>query len=259
MIGVLDVPEPGIDDADERGLIFPVPGGEKNTVIFEPRDGDDVQSLTATALEFKLNGRTAIGVRKVRLDLFVTDARFAFACSKYDKGGGWVGGVGTMIVFNAVSKTRAALRSRGKMLVGQVRYPWIEWVASARKKGWTSDEKLLMQCRDEEGKTLRLVLTLPKNIEAAKVAAEIACRAARYRLACGHLDEEAEAELRAIADGTAAPSTGEDTQVFELPGAQPMGEYSARLAPALAAFCTSCGETVAAEDSFCTSCGAAAS
>ena len=81
-------------------------------------------------------------VRKVRIDFFITDARLAVACSKYDKGGGWVGGAAAMIVFNAVSKARAAIRSHGKMLAGQVRYPWLRWVASTPKTGFTSDERL---------------------------------------------------------------------------------------------------------------------
>ena len=49
-----------------------------------------------------------------------------------------------MITANAISKARAAIRSRGKMLVGQVRYPWIQTVGSSPKDGWASEEKLIL-------------------------------------------------------------------------------------------------------------------
>jgi hypothetical protein len=296
MIGVLDVPAAGaVDDLGEMGLIFPVPGEQKNTVLLEPRDGDSTQRITAKALDFKINSKTALSVKKVRIDLFLTDARFAIACSKYDKGGGWVGGATGMIVFNTVSKARAALRSRGKMLAGQVRYPWLQWVGSSPKKGWASEEVLVMQCADEDGDTLRLALTLPKNVEAARVAAEIADRAARYRLASEELDAEARTAIEAHVDSQSRLVLDGETKAYEFAAARPVGEHSARLAPegelvapaldlpvapepppepepaaaeleatppgpeleptALKAFCTACGEGMDVADAFCSACG----
>lgn len=296
MIGVLDVPAAGsVDDPGEMGLIFPVPSEHKNSVLLEPRDGNATQRITAKALDFKINSKTALRVSKVRIDLFVTDARFAIACSKYDKGGGWVGGATGMIVFNTVSKARAALRSRGKMLTGQVRYPWLQWVGSSPKKGWSSDEVLVMQCGDEDGDTLRLALTLPKNVEAARVAAEIADRAARYRLACEELDAEARTALETHVDCQSRLVLDGETKAYEFAAARPVSEHSARLAPrgeiaapasarsaaaepppapeppaepeppvvaepelapvTQKAFCTACGEGMDVEDAFCSACG----
>ena len=279
MIDVLEVPAPGaVDDVAEQGLIFPVPGAQKNTVVFEPRDGEAIQSLTAKTLEFKLGNRTMLRVRKVRIDIFITDARFAVACSKFDKGGGWVGGATAMVLFNAVSKARAALRSRGKMLAGQVRYPWLRWVASSPKTGYTSEETLTLQCAAEDGTAMTLTLTLPKNVEAARVAAEIADRAARYRLSSEELDSEARAGLEAHLGSQSRVAAGEK-HVFEMPAPRPVAEHSARLAPqagALAAqvsavpepaaapvpppspetaFCTGCGEGIGMDDTFCSACG----
>jgi hypothetical protein len=278
MIDIIDVPAPGaVDDLEERGLIFPVPGAGKNTVLFEPRDGDSVQHITANAITFKIGKSTALQARKVRIDLFITDARFALACSKYDKGGGWVGGATAMVVFNTVSKARAALRSRGKMLAGQVRYPWLQWVGSAPKTGWTSEETLVMRCAAEDGTPLQLTLTLPKNIEAARVAAEIADRAARYRLASEELEGEPRAAIEAHLGSPSRDLPAGEKQVFEMAAARPVGEHSARLAPrsdgpapvaaapedvpappepvADTVFCTACGEQIGGEDAFCTTCG----
>jgi hypothetical protein len=280
VIDILEVPAPGtVADVTEQGLIFPIPGTGKNTVVFEPRDGEAIQSLTAKALEFKAGNRTMLRVRKVRIDFFITDARLAVACSKYDKGGGWVGGATAMVVFNTVSKARAKLRSRGKMLAGQVRYPWLRWVASTPKTGFSSEETLILHCATEDGTAMTLTLTLPKNIEASRVAAEIADRAARYRLTSEELDAEARVGIEAHLGSQARVAAGGEKSVFEMAAARPVSEHSARIAPrgdALApppsaareptpapavppneekAFCTACGEEIAVDDAFCSACG----
>jgi hypothetical protein len=283
MIDIIEIPAPGtVDDAGECGLIFPVPGAAKNTVVFEPRDGDSIRSFTAKAIEFKVGERTMLRVRKVRIDVFVTDARIAVACSKYDKGGGWVGGATAMIVFNTVSKARAAVRSRGRMLVGQVRYPWLRWVASAPKTGFSSEEVVALHCAAEDGTTMTLRLTLPKNIEASRVAAEVADRAARYRLSSEEFDAEARADVEAHLDSPSRVVGGEK-QVFEMAAPWAVGEHSARIAPtsvvaatpptpapspppvvtlpplpnpsSKTVFCTACGEEIGAGDAFCSACG----
>src|ERR1700756_1549456 len=69
------------------------------------------------------------GIEDVEIFCYVTEARFAFVCPKYDKGGGWVG-IGlvetpTALIANAVSKRMAAHRSHGSALVGQIRHPWV--------------------------------------------------------------------------------------------------------------------------------------
>lgn len=280
MIDVIEVPAPGaVADVTEQGLIFPVPGAQKNTVAFESRDGESIQSLTANALEFKVGNRTMLRVRKVRIDFFITDARLAVACSKYDKGGGWVGGATTMVLFNAASKARAKLRSRGKMLAGQVRYPWLRWVASTPKTGFTSEETLILQCAAENGTPMTLTLTLPKNVEASRVAAEIADRAARYRLSSEELDADSRAGIEAHLGGQARVAVAGEKSVFEMPAPLPVSEDSARLAPngeviaappsaipesapaaaslppTAQAFCTACGEEIAGDDAFCSACG----
>jgi hypothetical protein len=272
VIDVIEVPAPGaVDDVAEQGLIFPVPGDQKNTVVFEPRDGEAIESLTAKTLEFKVGNRSMLRVRKVRIDIFITDARFVIACSKYDKGGGWVGGATAMVVFNTVSKARAALRSRGKMLAGQVRYPWLQWVASSPKTGYASEETLTLQCAAEDGTAMTLTLTFPKNIEASRIAAEIAHRAARYRLASEELEAEEQAAIEGHLGSQSRVGAGGEKQVFAMMAPWPVGEHSARLVPQAGiwaaprsaasqsfpatAFCTACGEGIGLEDTFCSACG----
>lgn len=243
MINVVEIPDRGaISDPVELGLLLPIPGSETNTILMEDRDGAEVQRLTATAVEFTAAGRTAFRDRKVKIDLFVTDARFALACSKYDKGGGWNfwGGGGALALdaaFNTVSKARAKLRSRGKMLVGQVRYPWIQRVGSSPKTGWASVEKLVLESSAGRNAAMRITLTLPKTIDSGRVACEITRRAARYRLASEELNPDVRGALELLATAEADGATAPDSsgmRFFNFPAAKTVSEESARLAPSRA-------------------------
>ena len=117
----------------------------------------------------------------IRVEVWITDARVALACSTYDKGGTWYGGV-TALALTAGERAVAAVRRRGKMLVGQVRYPWISRVGSTAKFGWLTDERVILRFKDPDGDVWELYLTLPKRSDAAELAAEVARRAAAYRL-----------------------------------------------------------------------------
>lgn len=218
-------------DVFEAGLILPVPGREKNSILMEPRDGGGIQRLTAKAVTFTTGGKTVFRDSNVRIDLFVTDARFALACSNYDKGGGWFGSLGLMLLANTLSKIRAAVRSHGKILGGQVRYPWLARVGSSPKKGWGSDEKLYLEANGAGGGG-RITLTLPKNIIAAKVAAEIARRAAAYRLAVETPTTEVAESLNRLRVAQEQPS-GKANEVhwFVMPSPHKVDEESARWQP----------------------------
>ena len=234
MIGVVEIPEStsGID-VFESALLLPVPATEKNMIIMEDRDGTNVQRLTASAVVCQVGGRTVIKDRKIKIDLFLTDARFVLACSKYDKGGGWVGGAGVMIVANSVSKARAAMRSRGKMLVGQVRYPWIQKVGFSPKTGWASEEKLIFHETTKGGATA-LTLTLPKNIDSSLIAAEVARRLARYRLASEQLDASTREQLEQLSEAQPpdAIASGDKERYFTILDPRFVDEDSARIVPA---------------------------
>lgn len=204
MLNIVEVPDPSeFAQFPEMGLLSPVPGIEKNAIVVEDRDGSNVQRLTASKVIFKVGAQTKFKDRKVKIDLFVTDARFALDCSSYDKGGGHVffGGGGALLVgvgANSVSKIRAKMRSRSRMLVGQVRYPWLRRVGSSPKTGFGTSEKLYFETSVKGGGTTTLTLYLPSNVSAAQVAAEVARRAARYRLATKNPDGELRLTLEAL-------------------------------------------------------------
>ena len=68
----------------------------------------------------------------------ITDRRIAFLTTQFDKGGGWWGiGTGGIVVAaaaNAVSRSRAAKRSAGKVAIGQVRHEWLTSIGVRYRK-----------------------------------------------------------------------------------------------------------------------------
>jgi hypothetical protein len=183
--------------APEDGFFLPVPAPETDTVLREPRDGSDVRLLHCNEIEVKAGdaNKRLLRVGDIRARVELTDARLTVACTKYDKGGGWVGSPVAMIALNAGSKLLAANRRRGKMLVGQIRYPWIHGVFAQNKAGWSGCE-MLRVIVNARGQMLRLELTFPKDVDATAVATELIRRTARFRLA--HEPELEDAERKRL-------------------------------------------------------------
>jgi hypothetical protein len=252
-------------------------------IALDDYDGPNGQRLVATAvqvLQIHDGGlKTLVRLRDVSIDVYITDGRIAVACEKYDKGGGWsgFGGVGLMVAVtaNAVSKARAASRSRGKALVGHIRYPWLKSVGASVKTGVGTSEAIRLEYAEKlaGGTTVRkmLELTLPKNIDATMVAREITRRAAAYRL--GHYPNmAAEAREKFASLNQAPPRLAPAAKKFafvQLPTyyfAAAKTAYPPRPqadapkpdeTPGQAVnFCDQCGVGIVAGDSFCHACGA---
>ena len=183
----------GLDTEDDTLHPILSDAAQPELIALDGYDGTNVVRTVATAVCVRQVGdrglRTLVKLQDVKIDIYITDGRLALACEKYDKGGGWVGfGAGAVIAItaNAVSKARAASRSRGKVLVGHIRYPWLKAVGASSKTGFASAEAIRVEYTERiSGASVRKVLdlTLPKNIEATLVAEEIARRAAAFRLA----------------------------------------------------------------------------
>ena len=210
------------------GLIYPLPAERSNDVVFEPHDGASPQRLVSKSLSVHdTTGGTLKRLARlhdVKVDVIITDARVAVACSKYDKGGGWVGGPGAMLMLNAASKARAAFRRRGKMLVGHVRYESLAAVGGSPKMGFLDNEALRLLVTTESGRGRALDITLPSNVDSLAVAREIAHRAARYRLAVGGtLAAGQRAELEQLADAASLQGEKGKFVFYRFPNPSPVG------------------------------------
>jgi hypothetical protein len=234
MISVEDVPSSGAVDVATGSLYVPVPGVERNSIVLEPRDGANITKVSAKAVKLERAGTQVLRSSDISIDVYMTDARVAIACSKYDKGSTWYGGVGVMVVGNAITKSMAAVRRHGKMLVGQARYPWIQRVGSTSRIGTGTEERLIIDAPHRDGSMYRLTLQLPRNIDAARVASGIANRAATYRLACDPaVNDEMRVQLETLATaGPLPPSSKKNIIVFhQFATCHKICETSAKLAP----------------------------
>ena len=186
-----------IDANDDDPSLYPVLSGPEAPlpVALEPLDGPRPSYFTATAAQVLGTDARGALTRTVTLpsdlkwELLVTDARVIVYCVKFDKGGGWggfgLGGLAVALAANAVSKARAASRRKGKLLVAQVRYPWLQQVLATPRVDWRTANKIRLRVDAAAGGTNRYVvleLTLGKQSDALAICHEIAVRAARYRL-----------------------------------------------------------------------------
>ena len=137
----------------------------------------------------------------------LTDRRFVFVNRNYDKGGGWVGfGVGAVVAAgaNAVSQRRAAERSAGKAVVGQVRHEWLRAIKYRHKKALIGvvDTYVDLFCVTAAG-TECYTLWIPKGPKDANLARVFAETAAKHRLSLGQVSAKVEEELKEYVQGGA--------------------------------------------------------
>lgn len=240
-----------VDASHDDDAIYPTLSGTDAVYPIET-DRDDgrtahVQVSRAWIGEPTANGGLAKTVNlptDIKWDLLITDCRLIIYSVKYDKGGGWSGwGTGALIAAgaNAVSKARAAHRRKGKVLVGQIRYPWLERLAGSPKEGWRGSEALRFKVDAQAGgpghRPMYLDLYLPKQLDAVAIAHEIATRAARYRLGKDvHERHEKRAEFEALAASPRRPAerakAGQPSWAwYVLPTSYRVNSRTARLEP----------------------------
>src|ERR1700726_1217422 len=96
-------------DEDDARLYPSVTEG--GTVALEQWDGEPLR-ITGSGLsveELVAGGwKTRMRLKDVKLEILITDSRFAVSCRKFDKGGGWwgigAGGAAFALAANGVSK-----------------------------------------------------------------------------------------------------------------------------------------------------------
>lgn len=222
--------EPQLDA--ELGLLAPVPSDAgPDSVHPEPLDGSQPLSLHCTSVTLRIAGdkKPIVQLRDIRGKVTLTEGRMTFACSKYDKGGGWFGGF-TAVALNAGSKALAARRRRGKMLVAHLRYPWINAVYAKNKSGFLSSEQLRVVFVND-GARMQLDLELPKEVDSAAVATELIRRTATFRLRHDpEMTSEESQELQALEALAPLVDSKEDSEMTgrAFPTHWPVSDRSAR-------------------------------
>jgi hypothetical protein len=169
---------------------FQEPGVDDNgAIIWEPSDGAvAVGAVTKGMTLTRYNagvGHEELRDNEIEVSIYPTDSRVAFLCKKYDRGGGWSGGgligLTVAVTANAVSKARAKKRSKGKVMVGHIRYEWLAKIGFMHKTFLLSNCVSLMYT-DTDRVIWNLDLNLPKKINPETMANLIAQKSARYKL-----------------------------------------------------------------------------
>lgn len=219
--------------------LFPVlaPSGSTRVTQVARSDGHELSFLCGGLTVTRIRGGSReqiLKVTDVRICVDITDERVVIGCENYDKGGGWwgVGGGGAAfaLVANIVSKIRAANRSKGIALVGQVRYPWLHEVGATPPQGFFGQGAVGLAVRETpaDGDALVVVhLALPKEVSAPAVANAVTSRAAAWRLA--HDRGLAGPSRDAVENLARAPRPSATTSVtYTFPSAYPVSAATAR-------------------------------
>lgn len=215
----------------DDGLMFPVPGASPDAIGLEQRDGSRIREVVAREIAVRpASARSPIlHADDVRAQVYVTDSRVAVACTNYDTGGGWIGGP-IALALNVLGRARARRRSRGKILVGHVRYPWLRGV-HARNGGRLRGSGHLRLAVEGDGGVLHLDLVLTRDASATAVATDIIRRAARFRL--DHDEDATPAQRTELERLAALPpllwSKGDPLAGCDLPTSWPPTSRSALL------------------------------
>jgi len=192
-------------DLDDNGELILLPGEQVILTFNGVGLGSDIGASPVASARGKI-----IEVDSV---VIVTNQRLVVVAKKFDSGGGWESGsLLAAGVLNAASKIRAKMRSRGKALVGQVRWPWLLSMRYREKAGLVSlDSVIELQCQQmvlEDGKQTAknayLAIQPHKKVDVMSTAKAIFDAAVADRLTEG-LNATAEQAIRATSFNAATP------------------------------------------------------
>lgn len=167
---------------------------ENRKVVEEVWDGGLGEQYIATKLEIqeKNNDRWEVSTRldNIILEVYVTNSRVIVKCDRYDKGDSrWIGGF-SALAMNAIERGIGAVRSRGKALIGHIRYEWLMAICYQKKTGWLSDNVIRLFYNDNEDRQNYVELTFKKNQDISSLANKVLHKAIAYRRSM--TDEKAE-------------------------------------------------------------------
>jgi hypothetical protein len=221
-----------VDGQHDDPTLFPVLSAPEQPLPFEiePADGnrhDMLESKSVSVAQRTTRGWTQVRTfRDLRFGVVITDARVVVHCEKWTKGGGWrgfgVGGLAFAAAANVVSHARAAHRRKGKLLVAQVRYPWLAQAGVVSdRRGRPAAVRLVVNAGTRAEQRLLALDIAVGHGDPAALAAGIVTLAARFRLAGEPPvpEQEAAAWQRMARDATPHGANG----VWPLPSAVPVG------------------------------------
>lgn len=201
---VLPIPEEGEPKAMDDSFL-PVPNHQTDAVRTEPADGGSVTHLRANGLEIRGTQHGVLGkVDGNKVGVAITDCRLTMACTKYDTGGQWLGGL-SALALEAGDRAIAAVRRRNKMLVGQIRYPWVAGVAVRGSHGWRKPAKFIVFSSSAADEEFVTSISFSKDVDVTAAGLDLVRRVASFWLNFPDIPEEMRVELRAVTELDSLP------------------------------------------------------
>ncbi len=209
------------ENGEENFPLFPSLNDDL-AVMSEPLDGGFGETIQVSRVVVRRkvgnSYKTVTETKDLSFQVWVTASRVIFYCKKFEKGGGWtgwgVGGLAVAIVANSVSHAIAASRRKGKALVGNIRYPWVESVMFSPRAGYGTENNVriaFVDGTDDTRPECDITFYIERHRDANQLARHIVDRVIAYRYASGEeldADELARFEELRTSGLAAAPAKG---------------------------------------------------
>lgn len=158
----------------------------------------------------------------------VTNKRVVWACTGFDKGGGWVGfgvvGLTVATTANVMSKRAAKKRSEGKVLAGQARYEWLVSVAEQAilpTHASVPERRVVLACAGEPNGMAAVLYDQAGGEGMAEWITQVAvAHRAHYRHVLSAEEATALGQVAPSALGQMAGPKGGDWTMWRIPGDQ---------------------------------------
>lgn len=159
---------------------------DEGKTVMEELDGKVIGPFHANGIEIhndKKIGYLETSLSDIDIEVYVTSSRVIIRCDKYDKGSRhWRGGF-SALALNAIERGIGKARSKGKVLIGHMRYEWIAQILYQNKYSFFYVDNMVsfdyVEC--EENRLMRLRLNFKKDVDTEKLANDILTRICIYR------------------------------------------------------------------------------
>lgn len=195
-----------VDSSHDDGSLYPIKADDNDSLIrLEPLDGLDCERIAVSRLVVHqtIEGKfkEIIRLGDIKAEMVISDARVAVACLNYNRAGGVGLGLLAAAAINTARKAQTAHSQDPKVLVGQVRYPWIWTMGCHARSGFGLGHGEIHVGLNAGSKSAPLPTFLTvavKGDSAERVAREITRRAVSYRLTHGDVRDDVRTKLEAL-------------------------------------------------------------
>ncbi|MCQ2752031.1 MAG: zinc ribbon domain-containing protein [Coriobacteriales bacterium] len=161
----------------------------------EEMDGSFSRTDVANNIYVVAGDDTSQYIEKIHINIYVTDSRVVLSSTDYIKGGTWIStDLISGAIMTGIEKGIAAVRRKGKMFIGHIRYEWLQSVAYIRQSGMLSKDSINLVYKSDDIQ-YRVKLSFKEYTDTSALAQKIVKKCIAYRLNMSDPKDEAEIEF----------------------------------------------------------------